>query len=169
MTDKSKRGWLPGALVGLLFGVFMGIFAYVQDRNGWVAVILAVMAGAVFGFAMDRVFRRQRRDATRQLGPLAQRLDRRTVRNAVRGPVPPDPAQRQEQLQIVEFQLEQAQRNPVLGYLVFGTLTPVAVVQAITTSPWFWLGAALFAYLLVITPITLARLKRRRVALTAAT
>jgi hypothetical protein len=53
--------------------------------------------------------------------------------------------QRRQQLQIVQFQLHQGQRNRLLNYLVFGVLTIV----------------------FVLAPVSLARLKRRRAALAA--
>lgn len=86
------------------------------------------------------------------------------MRASRRGPIPDDPATRAAAAALTRYQLEQStgQRNKNLA--IFGAFGLLELVQAVTSSPWWWLAVLMFAALIVAQlqqPLTL----RRRLAL----
>ncbi|TKV55959.1 hypothetical protein FDO65_21685 [Nakamurella flava] len=163
-VDRRPAIW-GGVIFGLVIG---GIFLASSGGQVWAAVGVAILAGGLFGLAVDYNLHRQRRAAVAALGPAGETLNRSDVHDALSGPVAKDPSARQQQLKIVDLQIAEAGRAGRRTIIVFGLLLFAEVVLAITSTPWFWVAAALFAVLLVATPIQQARLRRRRAELAAA-
>ncbi|WP_353649468.1 hypothetical protein ABLG96_00415 [Nakamurella sp. A5-74] len=170
MTDQigPSLRWVA-ARMGVMFGILMGAFGLVMGENSLAqAGILGTFTALAFGFGMYWILKRQRRIATQRLGPLAELLDRKTVRDAVRGPVAADEAERADQLQIVELQISELKRTSVSSSIVLVAGLVLEVALAITTSAWFWLAASVFAALAGLVPLSAKRLRRRREVLIAA-
>lgn len=152
---------------GGIFGVGMGAYTYVERGSIWLSVIMGLLSGAAFGFLLGRTFVRLRREATEQLGPLGERVDRRAIVRARNGPVPVDVDERHLALTIIEWQLAEHRRGARRSYVLFGTLLVLEILLALFSSGWFWLAAAMFGGLLLYYPVAGARLERRRHQLTS--
>lgn len=161
MTTHVDRR--PAVLGGVIFGLVVGgIFLATSGGRVWAALGVAIVAGGLFGLVVDHNLHRQRRAAVAALGPAGATLDRSNLHDALSGPVAQDPAARQEQLRIVDLQIAQTGRANRRTMILFGLLLFAEVALAITSTPWFWIAAALFAVLLVAAPLQMARLRRRR-------
>jgi len=157
-VNRGKIGnvwWRRALLYGVPFGIVIGLFAAHRGHGSGLAdgLINGIFSGALFGLAMGWLTRRQQaareqRTAAFTAGLTAQHRTL-AVRASRRGPIPDDPAIRAAAARLTRDQLERttSQRNRNLAGLAAFTL--LELVQALISSPWFWLGVLLFAVAIV--------------------
>lgn len=160
----------PAVWGGVMFGLVLGAVFLISSGGMMLATIGVALASAVFfGLVLHRGLGRQRRAAVQALGPAGPTLSRDDVRDALTGPPAQEVAAREEQVRIVDLQIAQTRQAGRRTTVLFAILLFAEVALAITSSSWFWLAAALFLFLLVMRPVQLAKLQRRRTELVAAT
>ena len=165
--------WFRALLYGVPFGVAAALLAVHRGHPSGIEnwLINGVFSGVLFGLLMGWATRRQQaareqRTAAFTAGLTAQ--DRTlAVRASRRGPIPDDPATRAAAAALTEDQLERttSQRNWNLAGL--GVFVVLELVQALTSSPWFWLAVLLFAAAIVVQLRAPRTLRRRLAQLTA--
>lgn len=170
--NRSK--WLSRALLyGAPFGVVMGLFAAHRAHGSGLTdgLINGAISGVLFGVFMRVVTRRQQVAQEQRTAAFTAGLslqDRTlAVRASRRGPIPDDPATRAAAAALTRDQLERttSQRNRNLA--LFGAIGLLEVAQALTSSPWFWLGVLVFAGV-IVAQLREPQKLRRRVAQLAA-
>lgn len=164
-SDAFGRDVVRAAATGILFGAVLGV-AFLVFAGGLAhAVIGGLIGGLLVGITSFRLARATRTQAVLAREALGFDLTPGVRRDALRGRPAADPVERQRQLAVVHYVLGRirpaASRN-VVFFLAFAGLQ---VAQAVATSGWFWLGAALFLLLALITPWEVARLRRRQMLL----
>ncbi len=148
--DKIFDLWLVRVLLyGVPFGVFMGVFT--TDRghvaSGWVS---SIVAGVLFGLVMGSAHRRQQLAREQRTAGLTTQNRTLAVRASRCGPIPGDPATRAAAAALTRDLLEQITSQRGKNLAVFGAFILLALVQALTSSPWFWLGVLVFAAAVVV-------------------
>lgn len=134
-------------LYGVPFGFLMGLSAAHQG------LITGIFTGAAFGLAMNWLTQRQQaareqRTAAFTAGlPLQDRT--LALRASRRGPIPDDPATRAAAAALTRYQLERTTSQRTKNLVGLGAFALLELAQALTSSPWFWLGVLLFAALIV--------------------
>lgn len=148
--------WVQAMLLGVVFGVVMGLFAAHQSRGSGVAagLVTGSIGGVLFGLVMGWVTRRQlvardRRTAAVTAGLTAERRTQ-ALRASRRGPVPDDPAIRAAAAGLTRDQLEQSISYRSKNIAIFGVIGLLElVVLALTSSRWYWPAVLMFAAVIV--------------------
>lgn len=143
-------------LIGALFGVtwFLSAPITMPGAPFLARVVGALVGGAVFGVVFGLWLGRQVQAA----GPAAR--DRSFARARRTGVVPAD-ADLLAWRQALEHQRTQHERQRWFGPLVFVPATALALVLALTDSPYWWFGVALFVGFLVAILLSTPRVLRR--------
>jgi uncharacterized membrane protein (UPF0136 family) len=146
---------------GVFFGACMTVSNYLQHPGSWTrAIVLGLIQGVFFGAVMGPLQSRQSRKILAAVGNMPAH-DLRVARRAVmRGPVPVDPKIRWAAEWLATTQLKASSRLRWLGFILFAFATVGNVSFALTSSPWWWLGAAamlIFCALCLLMPIHLRR------------
>lgn len=167
MTTPSAdaRGVLRAAATGVLFGAALSSAFLLTGGALMPAIVGGVVGALLFGIAMFRSAGFMRTQAVRAREALGFDLTPAVRRDAVRGRPSADPQQRRRQLTVVDHLLGRIRPAALRNIVIFVALAGLQVVQAVTTSSWFWLGAAFFGLLALATPWEIARLRRRRTLL----
>jgi hypothetical protein len=157
-------------ITGLIFGAFMTIAPWSGSHGGWTErILLGVVEGAVFGVYMAWSYKRDF-DANRvELRALPPDQRRTAVRAVTRDPVPSDSATRAAALHYAQQSLELTKRRWRMGVIVYFAMLAISAVLALTGSPWWWLGFAFVAGLLVKFLQSPRRLEQRVAALSGGT
>jgi hypothetical protein len=161
--------WVVSTVMGLLFGAFMAVYTVAQrGESAWSVpslvggAIAGVFAGAFLGWFMGRFIVEQRDSARAAIGTeVDDELFRRAVRAADKGPVPSDPDVRDAAAAVLAYRLMVTERQQRWSRWLFAALGVYAVVSAVTGSPWWWAGAAVFAGFLVVMIVQPRRMRRR--------
>lgn len=160
-------------LYGVPFGVLMGLFAaYRRHGSNVVAgLIVGIISGVLFGVLMTAVTRRQQAARDQRTAAFTAGLTAQSRKSAMRasrrGPVPGDPATRAAAAALTRDRLEQSISQRRRSLTGFSVLALLQLVQALTSSPWFWLGVLLFATSIVAQLREPRKLRRRLSRLTA--
>lgn len=152
---------------GALFGLVMGVFYSFRDGL-WPGVLGGLLGGVIFGAIVGPRNAAQARRAGQATRDLSADDAKRARRAVHRGPAPDDPRVRRAAVQLAEQQREELMRTRRLGLVFFTLMGAVAVALAVTGTPWMFLGAAVFAALLVQVLWWPKHLEARRELLTAA-
>jgi hypothetical protein len=78
--------------------------------------------------------------------------------------VPADPLVREATARLLSYRYDQAQRQRWFATVTFTLALGLETVLALTDSPWWWVGSAVFLALLGYQQRELRRLRRRREA-----
>lgn len=167
MTNPSAvgRDVLLAVATGVLFGaVLSGALLLTGD-----AVKPAVFAGVV-GALLIGVMTFRSAGATSAQAVVAREalgfdLTPAVRRDALRGQPSVDPQERQRQLAVVHYVLGRVRSTSARNTIIAVVLAALQIFQAMTTSGWFWLGAAFFVLLALGSQWEIARLRRRRTLL----
>lgn len=146
---------------GSLLRAWMTVFGYLQHPGNWTkAIVIGLIDGIIFGAVMGRLQVRRRRKMVAAIGTMPARDLRVAGKAVMRGPLPTDPQIRQAAEWLATNQLNETSRFRWLGLIFLGFVTVVSVAIALTSSPWWWLGAvamvSMFAFFLLM-PIHLRR------------
>lgn len=137
-------------LYGVPFGVLMGLFgAYRHGHDAVDGLVTGIFSGVLFGLAMSWLTARQQAARDRRTAPFTAGLTAQgrtlAMRASHRGPVPDDPAIRAAAAALARDQLEQTTSQRGRNLAGLAAFTVLELVQALTSSPWFWLAVLLFA------------------------
>ena len=161
--------WVHRVVSGGLFAVFMTVFFGVQDDSSWVtALIGGVVSGVVFGLIMGSWSHRTARGTHAVIGALTPGERRRAARASWRGPVPAEPAVRDAAVRMIDHQLTLYLPLRALTLVVGVLMLALYVAVALTSSPWWWAVAALWAGMITLSLLAPRRLRQRRDQLTGA-
>jgi hypothetical protein len=152
--------WVLALVMGVPFGVAMGIFAYVRDGNLPLALYMGAATGVFFGLLMGAVLARQNR-RTRAAMAVAPGQEQAVLRATNKGPVPSDPAVREAALRLLDGQRAQLARWRVPALVLFGLFAVLDAVAALMGAWWLWLGVALFVGLAALQLVAARRVERR--------
>jgi len=172
VRDKLQTApwWVWSLILGAFFGSWMTVFNHLQQGGSWTAAIVGGLFGGVFfGAVMGPFVVRQRRRVSAVAGDLSARDLRAAARVVNRGRAPLDPEIRRAAARLATQQLKQLSRFRRPAVALFGLLALSSAAVALTSSPWFWLAAALhtgFAALYLLWP---RHLQRRIEILTSGT
>ena len=103
---------------------------------------MGLIEGVFFGALMGPLQVRQRRKRVAAVGNMPARDLRVAGRAVMRGPVPADPKIRQTAEWLATTQLKESSRLRWFGFSLFAFATVGNVSFALSSSPWWWLGAA---------------------------
>jgi hypothetical protein len=153
--------WVQGLVYGTFFGVFMTLF-YRWQTGGWLAAALGGLSGGIFfGLFMGVFMSRLNRRMLAGLHDLAPEERREVLRASWRGPVPLDGHRRAAARVLLQKRRDETVRTMRWSITVFVGALVLEAFLAITRSPWWWLGAALFLGFLIWSVTTPARMDRR--------
>jgi membrane protein YdbS with pleckstrin-like domain len=158
---QSAPWWVLSLTMGCFFGAWMTVFGYLEHPGNWMrAAVIGLIDGVFFGAVMGPLQVRRRRRMVAAIGNMPARDLRVASRAVMRGPVPTDPEIRQAAQWLATNQLKESSRFRWLGLILLVFVTMVSVAIALTSSPWWWLGAvamfSMFAFFLLM-PIHLKR------------
>jgi hypothetical protein len=140
---QNAPWWVMSLISGGFFGACMTVSNYLQHPGNWTkAIVIGLSEGVFFGAFMGPLQVRQRRKRVAAIGNIPARDLRVAGRAVMRGPVPADPKIRQTAEWLATKQLNETERYRWIGLIMFVFLTVGNVSLALTTSPWWWLGAA---------------------------
>jgi hypothetical protein len=140
---QNAPWWVISLTTGLFFGAWMTVVFYLQQPGSWTrAIVGGLIDGVFFGAVMARLLVRQRRKRLAAIGNMPARDLRVAKRAVMGGPVPADPHIRQAAEWLATNQLNESSRHRWLGLIFLVFVTVGIVVAALTSSPWWWLGAA---------------------------
>ncbi|MGY1844020.1 hypothetical protein [Modestobacter sp. SYSU DS0875] len=163
--------WAQSLLVGLLCALAgVGAALLVSHDDLGRDLAQALLSGLVVGFAggLGTAWNARRQDArfreaTAGLGDDGARAAHRAVR---RGPVPGDPRVREAAVRLLDVRLDVATQHPGLNLACILLVGGYAAVQALTRTPWWWLGVLVALGAAVSWYREPVRLRRRRAELT---
>lgn len=153
--------WGLGVVHGVLFGAVMAVVGLLRDETAPEALARGVFSGTVFGLLMAASSYRQDRRLREAVDGLPPRQQQVALRAVARGPVPDEPEVRAAALRLAERQLAANRRFRTVNVVLFGGLLMVAASLAVTGSPWWWLGVALWSAALAGQVWTGRRLEQR--------
>jgi Flp pilus assembly protein TadB len=148
--------WVLSLFAGTLFGAVMWL------THPGAGPAPAVIAGVLFGAIMGPVIGRRRDRARSALGQVStgqHLLARRALR---RGPAPTDPDTREMAYRLGTHALDTLTPGRRTFTLVtYGSFLVLSSVIAVTTSPWYWLGATFWTAMIAFTLWSWSHLQRR--------
>ncbi|WP_173168823.1 hypothetical protein [Curtobacterium sp. VKM Ac-2861] len=153
--------WAVMVVLAVAFGGFWYLATYVTlpaDVPVSIRVVSSTVTGAMFGVLFGLYLGWQRRD----IGPAAQnRAFGRAVR---RGELPADADLDQWRQALTHYQ-QLYRRQRWLGPVVFTLALVLEVTLAVTGRPFFWIAAALFLVMLVVTLVQTPKALRNTAAM----
>lgn len=167
MTNPSAvdRDVLRAVATGILFGaVVSGAFLLTGDAVK-PAVLTGVVGALLIGVMTFRSGGAMSTQAVAAREALGFDLTPAVRRDSLRGQPSVDPQERQRQLAVVHYVLGRVRSTSARNTVIAVVLAALQVFQAMTTSGWFWFGAAFFVLLALATPWEIVRLRRRRALL----
>jgi Flp pilus assembly protein TadB len=161
--SKAPR-WITAPIIGLPFGIMMGIYTKIDGPTSWLGAVLGGLVGGVFfGAVMAFSLDKRRRSMRAAVGDLPTGEAKAARRAADRGPIPTDPEIRAAAVRIATQQqldlLCPVSRRLFIVAMVL-SLT-FSVVGAVTESPWYLLYALVPALLLTSQWYLPRRIRRR--------
>lgn len=165
----NAPAWVLSVITGLSFGILMAIgFALLSSAIGdtqatslTFSIVAGAIGGLIFGAAMGPFAAMRHRHMRSVLGPLSAEDLAVVLRAVARGPVPADPELRQAAGRLARLKLDDLRRNRIWTTLIFVLFGLLEAYEAVVTSAWFWLGALLFAYFILLQLWLPRRLRRR--------
>ncbi|GAA0941744.1 hypothetical protein GCM10009554_33630 [Kribbella koreensis] len=131
--------WASVLLMGLPFGVAMGI-SVTKDRGSTEsAVVSGILLGLFFGLAMTIASNRQRPLLRQALGTNTSPALRRAATRAVRrGPVPADPEVRAAAIGLAEYQLNLLTGRRRLSLIIWPLVLAAIIASTLVfdDAPW---------------------------------
>lgn len=165
---ERRRDWIRAVRGGLIMAAVLGGGALLFGHGVPAAIVGALVGGAVAGIMSFRSDRALRDQADRAREALGFDLTPSVRRDALRGAPAVDEPSRRRQLAVVDHVLTRLQSATPRNVIVSTVLAGLQVVQALTSSPWFWPGAAFFGVLALSTPWVVRRLRKRQALLSSA-
>lgn len=165
----SKSWWVRVLTSAVPFGVVVGL-TFAHRASGWSlsdGLIGGIGGGLLFGLLMawshsrHQLLREQRAAVfTAGLTPQHRIV---AVRASRGGPIPEDSATRAVAAGLIRDRLERSDGQRSRAVLFFSVVGVLELVLALTSSRWFWLAVALFAWL-ILTVLQQPHKLRRRLA-----
>lgn len=171
MTSAYPRRVAAASVVsqGVWFGVFMVLFSRFSDHHSWAhAGIAGTISGAFYAALLSLFSRKRRREIFDSVADLLPAQRKEVLRAAGRGDVPADAMLRNRAAGLARRSSLEWLRWRTTNMVLLGVLLAVAVVMALTGSPWWWLAVAAFVAGLIRTWTWPQRLARRAERLRAA-
>jgi hypothetical protein len=154
--------WVRALISGAMFGVLWVLYMrFVQGESWTVALAFGVLAGAFFGALFGPIQHRQLAGVRDAAARSPEGLSARVRRAASRGPVPAEPEIREAAHGLVVAQLRPLERQRIWGPAFFLLMAVLAVFEAVTQSPWWWLAVVFWISVAAGHRYALLRLRRR--------
>ncbi|WNV75510.1 hypothetical protein [Geodermatophilus sp. DSM 44513] len=154
------RWWQVGLLVAPLPGTVFGLMErFARDESWTHAVAFGAVTGLLCGGIVGAIAQTRLQEDAGDLPPETYaRLDRA----ARRGPVPGDPDERAAALDLLLGRLSAVRASRTPSAVLMSGLLLFTVAAAVTRSPWWWVGTAVCAVLLVLAVRVVPRRLERR-------
>ena len=153
--------WVQGLIYGFFFGAAMTAFAVFRTGAWWPALGGGLVGGGFFGLVMGRYMAKLNLVLLTGLEAFSPADQRAIVRGSWRGPVPTDPQQREAARALLQRRRDAMVATRRWSVIIFAAAIVLYVVLAVTQTWLWWIGAALFLVLLVLTLTTVPRMDRR--------
>jgi hypothetical protein len=153
--------WVLALFNGGLFGLWTGVFSWLQHGSLVNAVVGGIVGGTILGAIMAPFTVRQRDSALAAAGPLPADRQRDLQRQLLTGRVPSDPEGREVAQRVLRHRQAELRRWRPLGIVMFSVMLVLTAVFALTEAAWWWLLAVFWIDLLLQQFLAPRRLERR--------
>lgn len=146
MKSRFSVFWPAAVRQGLLFGLLMGVFRYVESHSIRQALLQGVFCAVLFGVAMGALALRDRRRMPAALQQVFARRSPAEIRVGIRRPDQADPALKEDLRTLLRHRLAAWDRQTGWSFAILGVFLLVTVVLAFTQSAWWWLAVAVWVW-----------------------
>jgi hypothetical protein len=154
--------WKLSLVMGALLAPFFTVMFRLGRDMGWAAAVpTGLLTAAICGPILGYMAWKQAHESISGAGSLPEDHLARAERAARRGAVPQEDELRQAALGIVEHRLLMLHATRVRALVSTASLLVVAVLLAVSHSPWWWMGVGFGLALLAFVLWTPAHLERR--------
>lgn len=162
----NASSWLPYAVQGVFFAVWMSASSMISDHHSWSRTLISgVIIAPLFALVMWFVGRDRRRNDAALLDGLTAD-ERRQVLDAARtGVSPSEPQLRAASVALAEQRLLDHTRQRSFAIGVFSILAALSLILVFTDGPWYLAGVAGFGWGVIWSARYAGQLRRRLVRL----